>query len=72
MTKFLRPKIILFDQDIGLIQNGKFIAMKNYNPQINIQKVNDHYMCVDKNEKIVCIAKIDSQDQFIKPFKVLI
>ena len=66
------PKIILFDQDIDLIQNGKFIAMKNYNPQIDIQESNDHYMCVNKNEEIVCIAKIDSQEQFIKPFKVLI
>ena len=66
------PKIVLLDHDINFIQNGKLIKIDNYESQINALNEDDNYMCVDKNENIACIAKINPKEQFIKPFKVLI
>tara|TARA_Y100001970_G_C14254367_1_gene874134 strand:+ start:3407 stop:4330 length:924 start_codon:yes stop_codon:yes gene_type:complete len=66
------PKIILLDHDISFIQNGKFIKINNYESQITTLDKDNNFMCVDKNENIACIAKIDAKEQFIKPFKVLI
>ena len=66
------PKILLFDNDISSIKNGKFIKLSKYESQMNMQNKESNFMCVDKNENIACIAKIDSKEQLIKPFKVLI
>ena len=66
------PKIILVDNDKSFIQDGKFIKINNYESQISTHNENSNYMCVDKNEDIVCIAKINAKEQFIKPFKVLV